>query len=212
MSDLLVLGAIAGAIAVGAASPGPSFVYVSRLSLARSRAHGLVAALGMGAGGVTFALVAMLGLGAILHYAEWAYIGLKVVGGCYLVYLGVRMWMHAGRGSSDPASTVDHGPAWRSFLPSLLTQLSNPKAIVVYGSIFAAIMPADPAWWLFVAVPLTVFAIETGWYTIVAVAMSSRRPRAVYARFAKAIDRVAGTILGGLGAVFAIDGVRSALR
>ena len=154
----------------------------------------------------------MLGLGAILHYAEWAYIGLKVLGGCYLVYLGVRMWMHAGRTSASAAEAVDHGPAWRSFAPALLTQLSNPKAIVVYGSIFAAIMPTSPAWWLFVAVPIVVFTIETGWYAIVAWAMSSSRPRAVYARFSKAIDRIAGTILGALGAAFAIDGVRSAMR
>ncbi len=65
----------------------------------------------MGIGGVAFALLAMLGLGAVLHYAEWAYIGLKVLGGCYLVYLGVRMWMHAGRTSASTADdVVDHGP------------------------------------------------------------------------------------------------------
>ena len=49
---LLAVFSIAGAITLGAMSPGPSFVLVARTSVARSRADGLAMALAMGVGGV----------------------------------------------------------------------------------------------------------------------------------------------------------------
>ena len=58
MDGLVPFLGIAGAVALGAMAPGPSFVFVVRTSIAATRADGLAAALGMGAGGVTFAALA----------------------------------------------------------------------------------------------------------------------------------------------------------
>lgn len=62
-AHLLSLLGIAGAMAVGAMSPGPSFVMVARTAVA-SRSDGLAAALGMGAGGLAFSIAALAGLKA----------------------------------------------------------------------------------------------------------------------------------------------------
>lgn len=51
MSASLALVGILGALLVGAISPGPSFVLVSRIAVKMSRKDGLAAALGMGIGG-----------------------------------------------------------------------------------------------------------------------------------------------------------------
>lgn len=211
MSALGPLLLILGAIALGAMSPGPSVVYVSRLAMARTRRHAMAAALGMGLGGVTFSIAAIAGLGAVLHYAEWAFLALKIAGGAYLLVLGIRMWLHAGREGSTARAAVEGGYR-RTVGAAYLTQISNPKAVVVYASVFAALLPVSPPFWLYVAIPLGVFAVETGWYLVVAWGFSTSRPRALYARFAAGIDRVAGTVLGGLGAFFAFDGIRTALR
>jgi threonine/homoserine/homoserine lactone efflux protein len=211
MEGLTPLLLIFGAIVLGAMSPGPSLVYVSRIAMARSRRHAMAAAIGMGVGGVTFAIAAIAGLGAVLHYAEWAYLGLKIIGGAYLLYLGIRMWMHAGTAATAPEAAVASSYG-RTLGAAALAQLSNPKAVVVYASVFAALLPASPPLWLYVAIPPGIFAFVTGWYLVVAWAFSTSRPRAVYARFSAWIDRIAGTVLGGLGAFFAFDGVRTALR
>jgi len=58
MEGVLAVLSIAGAITLGAMSPGPSFVLVARTSVARSRADGLAMALAMGVGGVLFAVLA----------------------------------------------------------------------------------------------------------------------------------------------------------
>lgn len=62
MSVITPLFAITATIALGAMSPGPSFVYVAQNAVARSRAHGLVTALGTGVGAAAFSLMALLGL------------------------------------------------------------------------------------------------------------------------------------------------------
>ena len=49
------------------------------------------------------------------------------------------------------------------------------------------------------AIVLVVFLIETGWYTIVALALSSERPRGAYLRYKNWVDRVAGSVMIGLG-------------
>ena len=212
MQQLLTLLAIGGAIAVGAASPGPSFVYVSRVTLAGSRRHGYAAAIGMGAGSVAWALLAMAGLGTLMHYAESAFLAAKVCGGIYLAYLGVKMWRHAGQPTPDDAKISTRRSGWRGSGAGALAQLSNPKALIVYGSIFAAMVPSSPPVWMYVAIPVVVMAVETGWYTIVAWGMSSRGPRAAYARWSRAIDRIAGATLTVIGGGLTLDGTRSAAR
>jgi len=47
--------------------------------------------------------------------------------------------------------------------------------------------------------PPLIFLQETSWYAIVALAFSSTRPRALYLRAKRWIDRVAGLVIGGLG-------------
>ncbi|MDE1993852.1 MAG: LysE family transporter [Rhizobiaceae bacterium] len=201
MSSIAVFFSIVAALAIGAISPGPSFVLVSRIAVSRSRSAGLAAALGMGAGGVIFASLALLGLNALLMQVEWLYLGLKIAGGLYLIYLGIRIWRGASEGLAldAPASPASMA-AGRNFWFGLGTQLSNPKTAIYYGSIFAALLPADPARGLMFAVPPAVFLLEAGWYTIVAIAFSSNRPRALYLRSKRWIDRVAGVVMGALGA------------
>jgi threonine/homoserine/homoserine lactone efflux protein len=87
----------------------------------------------------------------------------------------------------------------RSFSTALLTQLSNPKTIVVYASIFAAFLPKSVPLAVAFGLPIGIFAIETGWYTVVALAFSARRPRQAYLAAKAWIDRAAGFVMGGLG-------------
>lgn len=210
MSSIAILLSIVGTVLIGAMSPGPSFVLVSHTAIIRSRRAGLAAALGMGIGGAIFALLALAGLHALLVRVEWAYLLFKLLGGAYLAYLGVRIW----RGASLPlpperAGGVDHvGAAWKSLAVGIATQLSNPKTALVYGSIFAAFLPAAPERWLFTALPLGVFVVEAGWYAVVALVSSAERPRAAYGRAKHVVDRIAGSVLVGLGVRLILDAVR----
>jgi threonine/homoserine/homoserine lactone efflux protein len=192
---------IAIALTLGAMSPGPSFLMVARTALAVSRKDGLAAAVGMGVGGVFFSIVSLLGLLVILATVPLLHLGLRVLGGAYLVYLGYRIW----RSAQQPLvveSTLIQSPAaqpWRSFFLGLATQVSNPKTAIVYASVFASLLPSEVPSSALVALPIMIFAIETIWYSVVALALSAPGPRARYLASKRWLDRAAGAIMSVLG-------------
>jgi threonine/homoserine/homoserine lactone efflux protein len=200
MTPIVALFSILAAQALGAISPGPSFLFVTRTSVALSRNDGLAAAAGMGLGAAIVTALALVGVRAVIAQVEWLYAGFKLLGGAYLVYLGFHLW----RGSMAAAADKTGGPVpkrglRKSFLLALATQLSNPKTVVVIGGIYAALLPAHVPLWMYLAIPPIDFMMEGGWYAFVAVAMSSSRPRAAYLGAQGWIDRAAGTLLGVLG-------------
>ena len=214
MNPVVSLFGILAALALGAISPGPSFLFVTRTSVAMSRHDGVAAAVGMGLGASIVCTLALLGLRALIAEAGWLYLGFKLAGGVYLLYLAWRLWRGAAKAPSTPAELIEgQRPAaglMRSFLLALATQLSNPKTIVVIGGIFAALLPAHVPLWMYLAIPPIQFVVETSWYTFVAVVMSSTAPRAVYLRARTGIDRAAGCVLGVLGVRLILEGAKGA--
>jgi threonine/homoserine/homoserine lactone efflux protein len=211
MDTTLAILSIAGAITLGAISPGPSFVMVARTAVASSRADGLAAALGMGVGGVIFAAAALLGLHVVLTAVPWLYLGLKVLGGAYLLFLGVMIW----RGAHKPLAIAEDAPTRkvrRAFWLGLATQISNPKTAVVYASIFISLLPREVPLAAALILPLLIFVIEAGWYSIVALALSAPSPRAAYLRSKTWVDRAAGCAMGLLGAKLVVDATLDQVR
>ena len=198
---------IAAALTLGAMSPGPSFILVARTSLAVSRRDGLAAAVGMGVGGVLFSAIALLGLLAILTAVPLLHLALKVLGGTYLVYLGYQIWRGARQPLVLESTSLQNYPthARRYFVLGVVTQVSNPKTAVVYASVFASLLPHNIPPFVQVALPIMVFAIETIWYSVVALALSSPSPRTRYLASKAWIDRTAGAIMSLLGLKLIFD-------
>lgn len=200
METLLAFAGILIAVTIGAMSPGPSFLFVARTSMAASRRSGLAAAAGMGVSGLLYAVLALLGLKAVFASFPWLYSLVKLGGGAYLIYIAVQMW----RGADKPLAVLPADAAgqksWqRAFAMAAAIQLGNPKTAVFYGSIFTALLPQSPSFLFILLLALAVFVIEISWYSIVALVLSADGPRAVYTRAKAAIDRTAGAVMGLLG-------------
>lgn len=200
MAVIVYLCLILGSIFIGAVSPGPSFVLVAKDSMSASRKNGIAAALGMGAGGLVFSIISLLGLHAILINVPSLYVWLKILGGCYLIYLGVRIYLQS-------KETIELGHMERarakscvkSFFIGFITQISNPKTAIVYGGIFATFLPLDFPVSLYFILPPLVFFVEAIWYLFVALVLSSSKPRAAYFGSKIIFDRIASAVLSGLG-------------
>ena len=200
MNELLPIAGIITALSLGTMSPGPSFVVVARTAVAKSRSNGVATAFGMGVGGVVFASAALLGLQSLLIAVPMLYVALKIAGGLYLCYLGIRIILSAGDAIEMDLRLRSHNDEQaRSFLLGLATQISNPKTAIVYTSVFAAFLPSGFSPQLGFMVLCSVFLIETGWYSIVAIMLSAPKPRRTYLNYKKWIDRLAGLAMGALG-------------
>jgi threonine/homoserine/homoserine lactone efflux protein len=217
MSPIVSFFSILTALTLGAISPGPSFLFVMRTSVAVSRRDGLAAAAGMGLGAATITTLALVGVRAIIAQVAWLYLAFKLLGGAYLVYLAWRIWQSTGKPTAlsneapapQQATKIVRGPM-RSFLLALATQFSNPKTVIVISGIFAALLPAHVPTWMYVILPPVDFLIEASWYSFVALAMSSSGPRNIYLRAQTWIDRAAGCVLGALGLRLIFEGAREA--
>lgn len=196
VSILLILGALL----VAAISPGPGFVLVAKFAIGASRNDGIAASIGMGIGGFILSLLALTGLHAVFTSVPILFVILKALGGLYLVYLAIRQWLGAKQtleiedGAGKTQSTVKN-----SFLIALVTQLSNAKAAITYGVIFAALLPLNFTSTVYFILPPLVFMVETGWYLLVTLTLSSASPRAVYLKSKSLFDRIAGSVMAGLG-------------
>ena len=88
-------------------------------------------------------------------------------------------------------------------MASPLAAVSNRQGpvlpLTVYASIFAALLPTGQTWLSGLLLVCSIFAVETAWYALVAVAFSAEHPRQGYLRSKLWIDRMAGAVMGLLG-------------
>ena len=198
-ANLIALATIGGALALGAMSPGPSFILVARTAVASSRRAGMGAALGMGVGSIVISLIALMGLHTLLAAVPWLWLILKTGGGIYLLWMAFKMFRHA-REPLHVESNASVGKSFRrAFLTAFGTQISNPKTAVVFAGIFAALLPSHITPVMYVTLPLVSMLVDGLWYAFVAYALSSSGPRNTYLRFKTTFDRIGGSVMAMLG-------------
>lgn len=188
---------------LAAISPGPNFVVVTQTALARAPAHAFAVVFGILTANLVWCAAVALGLSALFGVAPWLYGAVKVAGGAYLIYLGARLWL----GDSRPTSP-DRPAAERSrrsaYARGLLTNLTNPKSAVYFGSVFTLFMgPDTPAWVQAAAVGIVVFDTVL-WYGTVAALFSRESARRLYAAVRRPVDRAAGGVMVAFGARLAL--------
>ncbi len=209
MDYLLPLAGFALAHLLACASPGPSFVYVTHVAASRSRGAGVLVSLAMAVGALTWAAGALFGLQAVLAQVAWLELALRLAGAAYLVWLGVTL-LRAKAASPVEAvrqsvSTGDRGSALGLFGRALVLQMSNPKVMVFFGSIFVALLPAAAPQWVFLVALAIVFVDEFLWYALLSLLFSTRRARDAFGRWRVWIERATGGFLTVLGIRLALD-------
>jgi threonine/homoserine/homoserine lactone efflux protein len=135
-------GLFAAAVLLLNVTPGPDTAYIIGRSLAQGRAAGLISALGISAGCGVHALALAVGLSAVLQASATAFTIIKLGGGAYLAWLGLRMLL----AKPSPGAAAKLAPA-RSlrtiFLQALLTNILNPKVILFFLAFIPQFVRAD---------------------------------------------------------------------
>jgi threonine efflux protein len=206
MDNIGILLGIAVVQLLGAASPGPTFMIVSSASITGSRRVGLLAVCGVLLATLTWALLAAIGLGAVIARFPAIYTALQVAGALYLVWLGVKMLVTALRqreiSTNHQVLSMSSRQAVRS---GFLTNILNPKSIAYYSSIFVVMLPSDASSWLFAAAVGTALLVSAVWWISVALFFASNPIRQAYQRARRWIDAVMGAVLIGLGIRLALS-------
>ncbi|MGO2437865.1 MAG: threonine export protein RhtC, partial [Serratia proteamaculans] len=184
-------------------SPGPDFFFVSQTAASRSRREAMMGVVGISLGIVVWAGVALMGLHLILQKMAWLHQVIMVGGGIYLCWMGWQLLRSARsqNAQSTPAPEVKVAlpKPGRSFIRGFLTNLSNPKAVIYFGSVFSLFVGDDVGagarWGLFLLIIAETFV----WFSLVAVVFALPAMRRGYQRLAKWIDGLAGVLFTGFG-------------
>ena len=200
------------------ASPGPDLFQIIRLG-AKNRRDGVLTAVGIMVGNSIWIIVSLLGLSALISTYPAILNLLQLVGGGYLTWMGigaVRSWwtqrstQQAAADSQAVENTLVTATAasvgvWPAIRSGIATNLSNPKAVLFFGSVFAQFVRPDMGigWSIFIGVFLTL----TGLLWFVGFAVLVRKLAAGITRNGAIIDLLTGVIFIGLGMFMIFEGV-----
>lgn len=186
-------------------TPGQDFLLVMSRALSQGSKAGVITATGVSIGLLGHSVLTALGLGALLLASASLFTVLKVVGACYLFYLGLRLIV-----SKSSRLTFNNPPqasSKRLFFAGAFSNISNPTITIFYFAFLPQFIPSKvdhPALSLFflgilfafltflVKGPIGFFAGSiSGWLR--------SRPLIL-----KVIDRTSGAMLIGLGIKLAL--------
>ena len=185
--------------AIVVVTPGVDMALVTKNALLHGRAAARATALGVNLGIFLWTLAAALGLAAVIAASAAAFTAIKLAGALYLVYLGVR----ALRGSRETVTVVAGGSAFRQGLAS---NLLNPKIAVFFTSLlpqFVDAAHASPQDLLLLGLLFNCMGVV--WLLTYAELAARGRDVLGRPRVKRALDRVTGVALVGLGVRLAFE-------
>jgi threonine/homoserine/homoserine lactone efflux protein len=179
--------------------PGPTILTVISYSVAHGRrANGpLVAAVALGDS--TALVLSLLGLGSLLAASAFWFTAVKSVGGLYLLYLGIRLFLS---GSASPVLSTTPGPTarWRLFVNTYAVTALNPKGIVFFVAFLPQfIRPAGDVTGQLLMLAVTFVVLATINATLYAVFAASARRALSSPTATRRYRLVGGSLLCGAG-------------
>ncbi|WP_343215348.1 threonine export protein RhtC [Dyella sp.] len=183
-------------------SPGPDFFFVSQTAVSRTRRQAMFGVLGITLGVLVWSALALAGLQLVLQQLAWLERLISIAGGLYLAWMGLKMLRGALRAPStaagEPRANLQQSD-WATLRAGLLTNLSNPKVVIYFGSVFSAFLGKDVSsgarWGLWGMVVIETFL----WFTIVAGVFALPAMRRGYLRLSRWIDGLAGAVFVAFG-------------
>jgi threonine/homoserine/homoserine lactone efflux protein len=191
----------AGAALLLAALPGPGLFYVAGRTLASGRADGFASCLGTALGGLAHVVAGAVGVSALIMASATAFSALKILGGLYLIYLGIQTWRSADAPILEPGAAT-RADGWRALRQGMIVEATNPKTAAFFLALIPQFIDASRG---SVALQFTVLglisiALNTAMAALVVGAASVLRRRAASrTALLRRLRQGSGALLGSLG-------------
>lgn len=134
---LILMGAF-----VAMASPGPATLAIAATSMNQGRSQGLLLASGILTGSLFWSCSAAFGLGALLYANVWLFESLRYIGASYLLFLAYKSCRSAVANKPLVLLETKQGSLRSAYLKGLAIHLTNPKAILFLGALYALGLPS----------------------------------------------------------------------
>jgi threonine/homoserine/homoserine lactone efflux protein len=178
---------------------GPIALLCIRRALARGLMAGIFSGLGAACADLLFGAIAGFGVSAVADFLVDHQVALRVIGGVFLCYLGIRIFRSIPR--LREAGSEDSGLV-RYFVSAFVLTLTNPLTLFAFAAIFATSgvgLASDG----FLSVALLVLGVFTGsalWWFILSGVVSIFH-RSISLRGLVIVNRISGTLIAAVGVI-----------
>lgn len=185
---------------LAAASPGPDFVLVSQQTLSQGEKAGLMCSLGIALGLSVHILYSAFGLAAIIVNSVGALWAIKIFGGCYLIYLGVKGIKAKPSLEFAQSSVPKDSYSWlKSIGTVFLCNALNPKAPVYFVSLFTLVLSPEMPLHQIAIYGVWMMCIQLAWFSTAVTLLTTAKLNLKFRRASTWIDRVLGSAMILLG-------------
>ena len=183
-------------------SPGPNMLAVMGTAMALGRRSGVALALGVACGSLSWGLLTLFGLSALLSAYASALLLIKILGGLYLLWLAYKAFRSAASTQDIEATALAGGQRRRFgyFRRGYLIQMTNPKAALAWIAIMSLAMQEGAPLWVGGLVVVGVFVISISLHLLFALAFSVPAMVRLYGSARRGVQALLGTFftLAGL--------------
>lgn len=188
-------------IGISIAAPvGPIGVLCIRRTLANGRLAGFITGLGAASADMVYGAIAAFGLTAVTDLLVDNAFWLRIVGGLFLLYLGVKTFLEK---PADKPPNVSQGGLLSMYTSTFFLTLTNPMTILSFAAIFAGTMIGQKTGSPLIMVA-GVFAGSAAWWLTLSLGIGAFRERLTPAHMAW-INRISGIVITAFG-LFALIG------
>ncbi|WP_235953705.1 LysE family transporter [Acinetobacter terrae] len=191
-------------------SPGPDFFFVTQSAIRQSRSHALFAALGISLSILVWSICAISGLHYLFQKMAWLQQVLMILGGIYLLYLGIQLLKSAFNKNPAPISKNQNEILPKKshstlLVQGFLTNMANPKALVYFSSVFSISISINVSIFEQSSLLALVFIESLMWFSAVALVFSAPKINHYYQKFSKKIDGITGGIFISFGCLLILN-------
>ncbi|MGC1494785.1 MAG: LysE family transporter [Sulfitobacter sp.] len=181
MSDIN-LPVILFAAFIASGSPGPATLAIAGTSMSSGRRAGLALASGVTTGSLIWSVSAAFGLGAVMAANVWLFEIARYVGAAYLMWLAIKAARSAWYGNKLTTKVMPKVTPRRAYAKGLALHLTNPKAVLFFGALYAIGIPVGTPPSALIVVILAIGLQSLIMFHLYAVIFSSAPMASAYAR------------------------------
>ncbi|EOV0146404.1 LysE family translocator [Vibrio vulnificus] len=201
MNELTILLTLASVHFIALMSPGPDVALVVQNASRYGRQTGLFIALGLSVGILLHSLLSLTGVSYLVHQQPMLYALLQLLGGSYLLYLGIgalhSVLRHWHQPSANPPTSQRQ---WtlnnkrQAFLKGFATNILNPKALVFFVSLLSSLIPTSMSLSGKAIAVMILFMLSFLWFASLAWALSGSRMQQYLHKASIYIDGICGVL------------------
>lgn len=171
-------------------TPGLDFAVVSQTAAKHSFKKAAMSAMGVSCAIFFWATAAVSGL-SMLARVTLFHIAVSIVGATYLFWIGIQLIKSS---FSKLESSDKQSPESDFFMKGFITNISNPKAIIYFGSIFSTFINVNESWCWNIFLSVIIFMESLVWFAIIAKVFSFNSVRIFYKNNTSVIEVVTGVV------------------